>query len=115
MYTLSRAVDPAPAGVALAATFKVAFPTLTRGWAYDNGLSGYNRTHIFVADFIYDIPFLRHNVNKFVKNVIAGWEVSGITTIESGLPLNITLGGDPGRKLRRRLQLGPMSAGPIIH
>jgi len=66
------------------------------GWQYDNGLSGYNRTHVAVADFIYDIPFLRHNENKLVRTVVGGWEVSGIVTMESGLPLNVTLGGTQG-------------------
>jgi hypothetical protein len=95
LYTLSRAVDPAPAGGGAGSDLQ-GISNPYAGWAYDNGLSGYNRTNIFVADFIYDIPLLRHNDNKFVKNVIAGWEVSGIITAESGLPLNITLGGTQG-------------------
>jgi hypothetical protein len=95
LYTLSRAVDPAPAGGGAGSDLQ-GISNPYAGWAYDNGLSGYNRTNIFVADFIYDIPLLRHNDNKFIKNVIAGWEVSGIITAESGLPLNITLGGTQG-------------------
>jgi hypothetical protein len=95
LYTLSRAVDPAPAGGGAGSDLQ-GISNPYAGWAYDNGLSGYNRTNIFVADFVYDIPLLRHSDNKFVKNVVAGWEVSGIITAESGLPLNITLGGTQG-------------------
>ena len=94
LYTLSRAVDPTTAGSGGGDLGGISNPYA--GWAYDNGLSGYNRTHVFVADFIYDIPLLRHSENKFLKNVVAGWEVSGIITVESGLPENITLGGTQG-------------------
>jgi len=93
-YTLSRAVDPTTAGSGGGDLGGVSNPYA--GWLYDNGLSGYNRTHVAVVDFIYDIPFLRHNDNKFVRNVIGGWEVSGIITAESGLPENITLSGNQG-------------------
>jgi hypothetical protein len=93
-YTLSRAVDPTTGGNGGGDLGGVSNPYA--GWQYDNGLSGYNRTHVAVADFIYDIPFLRHNENKFVRNVIGGWEVSGIVTIESGLAENIGLSGAQG-------------------
>ena len=94
LYTLSRAVDPTTAGSGGGDLGGISNPYA--GWAYDNGLSGYNRTHVFVADFIYDIPLLRHSENKFLKNVVAGWQFSGIITVESGLPENITLGGTQG-------------------
>ena len=59
-----------------------------QGWTYDEGLSGFNRTHVAVVDFIarYDIPLFRHSENKLMKSVVGGWEVSGIVTLESGLP-----------------------------
>lgn len=91
LYTLSRAVDPTTAGSGGGDLGGISNPYA--GWAYDNGLSGYNRTHIAVVDFIYDIPLLRHSENKFVKNAVAGWEVSGIITAESGLPQNINISG----------------------
>jgi len=94
LYTLSRAVDPTTAGSGGGDLGGISNPYA--GWAYDNGLSGYNRTHVGVVDFIYDIPFLRHNDNHFIKTVVAGWEVSGIVTIESGLPVNINLSGTQG-------------------
>jgi hypothetical protein len=93
-YTLSRAVDPTTAGSGGGDLGGLSNPYA--GWLYDNGLSGFNRTHVFVADFIYDIPLLRHNGNRFVKNVVAGWEVSGIVTAESGLPFNVNLSGAQG-------------------
>jgi len=46
-----------------------------------------------VVDFIYDIPLFRHNDSKLVKSVVGGWQVSGIVTLESGLPINVNLTG----------------------
>jgi len=39
---------------------------------------------------------LRHATNAFVRTVAGGWEVSGIITIESGQPINITQTGNQG-------------------
>jgi hypothetical protein len=94
LYTLSRAVDPTTAGSGGGDLGGISNPYA--GWAYDQGLSGYNRTHVGVVDFIYDIPFLRHSNSALVRNTVAGWEVSGIITIESGLPVNINLSGTQG-------------------
>jgi len=93
-YTLSRAVDPTTAGSGGGDLGGISNPYA--GWAYDQGLSGYNRTHVAVVDFIYDIPFLRHNENRLLRNVVGGWEISGIITVESGLPENVTLSGGIG-------------------
>ena len=93
-YTLSRAVDPTTAGSGGGDLGGVSNPYA--GWVYDNGLSGYNRTHVGVVDFIYDIPVFRHNDSRFVKSTLGGWEISGIITAESGLPLNTSLTGNQG-------------------
>jgi hypothetical protein len=90
-YTLSKAVDPTTAGNGGGDLGTVSNPYA--GWVYDNGPSGYDRRHIAVVDFIYDIPLFRHNDSKLLKSVVGGWQVSGIVTMESGLPLNINLTG----------------------
>jgi hypothetical protein len=90
-YTLSRAIDPTTAGNGGGDLGGVSNPFA--GWRYDNGPSGYDRTHIAVVDFIYDIPLFRHNDSKLVKSVAGGWQVSGIVTMESGLPINVNLTG----------------------
>ena len=93
-YTLSRAVDPSTGGNGGSDLQGVSNPYA--GWAYDQGLSGFNRTHVAVVDFIYDIPLMRHASNHLARTVVGGWEVSGIITAESGFPLNVTLGGTQG-------------------
>ena len=63
------------------------------GWKYDWGKSEYNRQNIGIVNFIYDIPFLRKSSNYFLKTVVGGWQVSGVVTMESGLPQTLTVGG----------------------
>ena len=46
-----------------------------------------------MVNFIYDLPILRHSSNKLAKSLLGGWQTSGIVTLESGVPLNITTGG----------------------
>jgi hypothetical protein len=47
-----------------------------------------DRRHIFTANYVYMLPFLRDSGNKAAKAVLAGWEISGITTINSGQPMS---------------------------
>ena len=41
------------------------------------------------------MPFLKNSSNPFLKYVVAGWQIGGVTTIQSGTPVNVTLSGDP--------------------
>jgi hypothetical protein len=96
-YTLSRGYDPSNqtnGGGGGGDLVSVSNPYA--GWRYDWGPGGYDRLNNFSANFIYDLPFLRHASNAFVRTVAGGWEVSGIITIESGQPINITLNGGQG-------------------
>jgi len=63
------------------------------GWKFDLGPSEYNRQNIAFVNFVYDIPFLRKNSNRLLRDVVGGWQVSGVVTMESGLPLTLTVGG----------------------
>jgi hypothetical protein len=89
-YTLSRTVDPGTGSNGGQDLQSVSNPYA--GWKYDLGPGGYDRTHVAVVDFIYDIPLFRHNDSKLLKSVAGGWQASGIVTMESGLPLNVSLG-----------------------
>ena len=63
------------------------------GWRYDWGPSEYNRQNIAFVNFIYDIPLLRNSPNHLLRTVAGGWQVSGVVTMESGLPATLTVGG----------------------
>jgi len=89
LYTYSRSIDSSNGGSG-GDLANVSNPYA--GWRFDQGPGNADRTHILVANFIYDIPVFRHSSNRLVKSTIGGWEVSGIATIESGLPINLSAG-----------------------
>ena len=93
-YTLSRTVDPTLGGGGGADLSNISNPYL--GWKYDSGPGGYDRTHNGAVNFIYDIPFLQRSSNRLLKTTLGGWEVSGIVTMTSGLPINPQLTGAQG-------------------
>jgi hypothetical protein len=56
-----------------------------------------DRRNVGIVNFIYQIPiFKSKNSSALLHATLGGWELSGIATLESGLPLNITLGGAQG-------------------
>jgi len=63
------------------------------GWKYDFGPSPFDRRNILFANFVYQIPLLKHSENKLLKTTLGGWEISGIIQAQSGAPINITSGG----------------------
>jgi len=97
-YTLSRTIDSTNAAGGGGDLGNVSNPYA--GWKYDDGLGGFDRTHNGAVNFIYDIPFLRNSGNRFLKSTIGGWEISGIITMTSGVPINPQLtGGQSGNGL----------------
>lgn len=46
-----------------------------------------DRRHIFTANYVYMLPFFKTSANAVVQNTLAGWEISGITTLNSGQPV----------------------------
>ena len=110
-YTLSRTIDPG-AGNGGQDLQNVSNPYA--GWLYDVGPGGYDRTHNASVNFIYDLPIFRHSEHRFIKSALGGWEVSGIVSITSGLPINPQLtGGQSGNALpnanNRPDQVAPVS------
>jgi hypothetical protein len=93
-YTYSRTIDPTTGGNGGGDLSNVSNPYL--GWKYDMGPGGYDRTHNAAVNFIYDIPLFRNNSSRLLKTVAGGWTVSGIVTLESGVPINIGLSGGQG-------------------
>jgi hypothetical protein len=91
-YTLSRTIDPTTGGSGGGDLSNVSNPYL--GWKYDDGPGGYDRTHNVGVNFIYDIPVFRNSQSRLVKTALGGWQVSGIITVSSGLPINVGLRAD---------------------
>ncbi|MFZ0428461.1 MAG: carboxypeptidase regulatory-like domain-containing protein [Acidobacteriota bacterium] len=64
----------------------------------DYGVLPYDRTHIFNMSYTYQIPSLAMGNfrNGFTQAVFDGWQMSGITTFQSGTPIRLSLGGPAG-------------------
>ena len=52
------------------------------------GDAGFDRTHVFTINYTYQIPNLTKS-NGFLKHVVNGWGVTGVTIAESGLPYSV--------------------------
>ncbi len=53
------------------------------------GRSEFNREHRFVLSYLYQLPSPTR-FNGFFDGLLGGWAVSGVTTLQSGLPLTLT-------------------------
>lgn len=56
---------------------------------FNFGPASFDRTHIFVATYTYTLPFFK-GANGLVKTFLYGYELSGITRLQSGKPYTIT-------------------------
>ncbi|GGG90090.1 TonB-dependent receptor [Silvibacterium dinghuense] len=61
--------------------------------AYDRGSGSLDRRHIFNANYIYSLPFFPAGSNRAAHAVLGGWQVSGVTVVESGSPQPLTYTG----------------------
>src|SRR5439155_16361004 len=60
----------------------------------NRGLSDFDRTHYFVASYVWDVPQPAFANNFAITRMLfSNWQVSGIFTAMSGLPVDIF---DPG-------------------
>jgi len=71
---------------------------------FDYGLANFDRTHYFVANFVWDLPNAGQFIgeNRFVRGVVDNWTLSGITWIATGSPTELGLsisGVDAGARL----------------
>jgi hypothetical protein len=68
------------------------------GNQFDNranrGLSDFDRTHRLVVSYLWDLPRLPSaNQSKLGRALLSNWQVAGIVTAMSGLPIDIVDGG----------------------
>jgi hypothetical protein len=90
-YTYAKAIDPSSASEDGGDISLISNPYA--GWRSDVGPSALDRTHVAFVNFVYDLPVFRNTSNHFLKGTLGGWQLSGIITMESGLPLNIGYSG----------------------
>jgi hypothetical protein len=64
-----------------------------RNLGLDRGRSDNDRRHVAVGSFIWNIDYFG-NSRRLVRNLLNGWQLSTIVTLQSGLPFGITSGTD---------------------
>jgi len=80
-----------------------------RQHAFETGPSTYDHRHHFVASYVWNLPRLTGS-NGLVRNVVGGWQWTGIYSITTGDPLTILAGTDQsqtGNNLDRADYVGP--------
>lgn len=71
------------------------------------GRSSFDAEHNFIATYIYELPFF-HGRRDFAGQAFGGWQLSGITMIQTGLPIDVVAGVDQagiGSTARQRPQV----------
>ena len=58
--------------------------------------SDLNRTQMLVMNFVYALPFFKRSSNRFARNALSGWQMSGITSFFSGTPIFEAVGSGCG-------------------
>jgi hypothetical protein len=86
-YTWSRLLTTSPEDRSLAT-----YNTYDLKQSY--GPSTLNTPQMFIASYVYDLPFYKSQ-NGVVGKALGGWEISGITTIQTGQSLSISQSSDP--------------------
>jgi hypothetical protein len=56
-------------------------------WRADRGPMDFDRTHVFSANYVYELPFFRGRRN-LAGQVLGGWEVTGFLSFQSGLAMS---------------------------
>lgn len=72
-------------------------PTTFRDLRLDRGPTGFDLRHAIKANWIYELPFgpgrtYLSSGNAFMRKALEGWEIVGVTRIQSGQPGRLTSG-----------------------
>ncbi len=95
-YTYSKLLDNASEVFAASGTTAAsvaALPVIFGGNKYEKGPSLFDRTQRASFTYVYEIPLMREQKN-LLGRVVGGWQLSGVTTFESGVPYSIFNGLD---------------------
>ncbi len=83
-YTWSKALDATSSG-------NTAFNTAINDQTdlrQSYGPSDFDRTHRFVANYTWEMPFFKHS-SGITRTALGGWALSGVTTWQSGAPFTV--------------------------
>jgi hypothetical protein len=68
-------------------------PQNSRDIGAEKGLASFDVPQVLTFNYVWDLPVFK-NSKGITKAALGGWELSGITNIQSGFPLTVTLPAD---------------------
>ena len=96
-YTWSKSMDNIPFGTDVTSPILNAVLTTSpyvNGFKQiDTGPSDFDFTHTLVVSYVWQLPALAR-ANPVVRGVLGGWELTGITTVQSGGRITLFAGTD---------------------
>ena len=92
-YTYSKSIDDASNGI-FSGTRGVAFPQNSFNLAAERAVSVFDQRQRFMTNVTYDLDFLSAALGSLPKSLTGGWQVGGIYTGASGLPITPFLNGN---------------------
>jgi hypothetical protein len=98
VYTFSKTLDDGDSLNTSVATNSPAFVANPLQLMADYGRASFDIRHTAVVNATYDLPFGRGSLshrNPWVQKVIGDWQLSGIETVQSGLPFTPQLSYNP--------------------
>jgi hypothetical protein len=70
----------------------VDLPQNPQDLAAEYALARTDRTHVFTANWVYELPFFKGS-NGLLKQTLGGWQVAGIASFWSGFPISRVVNG----------------------
>jgi hypothetical protein len=95
-YTYSKLIDNASEVFGVGNNNQpqqAAVPSIFGGQARERGVSLFDRTHRASFTYVYELPWMRDQ-QGLMGRIVGGWQIAGITTFESGVPLTVSNGQD---------------------
>ncbi|HJQ70996.1 MAG TPA: carboxypeptidase regulatory-like domain-containing protein [Blastocatellia bacterium] len=84
-------------------------PQIRTNFGIERAVARFDRTHVFKASYVYEVPYPKGGffATPVMGHILGGWEVAGITTAMTGLPLNrVVQATGPGPRGTRPDQVG---------
>jgi hypothetical protein len=95
-YTFSKVIDNGSEIFSFGNTSNLqnaSVPSFFGGLQIDKGIGFFDRTHRLVFTYTYELPWMKQQRGPLGK-LLGGWQLSGLTTYESGVPYTVTNGQD---------------------
>jgi hypothetical protein len=120
-YTFSKSLDDGDSMNTSVATNSPAFVANPRAVRTDWGRASFDIRHSAVINATYNLPFGRQSSTRkdsLLQKVIANWQLSGIETLQSGVPFTPQLSYNPSNDGDTRNPVrpswNPAFSGPVI-